>query len=165
MEAQFAHSRPPQAPANRKQRRKAKAMAATPDPRQIARLTDLLRQQQFAEGGSQAEQFAKRWPNHPLGWTVLGMCLTALGAFLMLQVDGAAHFIISGEFFVVLCFDAKQLQGVTDNKLNRADDRRESTADLSGAGGADGRTVRPYHRGRPHRHFDPDGRTKRPPGP
>ena len=81
MEAQFAHSRPPKVPANRKQRRKAKAMAETPDPRQIARLTDLLRQQQFAEGGTQAEQFAKRWPNHPLGWTVLGMCLTALGAF------------------------------------------------------------------------------------
>lgn len=81
MEAQFVPSRAPQVPANRKQRRKAKAMADTPDPRQIARLTDLLRQQQYAEGGSQAERFAKRWPDHPLGWTVLGMCLTALGAF------------------------------------------------------------------------------------
>ncbi len=81
MTALFAYNQPPQAPANRAERRKSEAQGTAPGPKDIAQLTELLRQQQFAEGGAAAERFAKRWPGHPLGWTVLGMCLTALGAF------------------------------------------------------------------------------------
>ncbi|MEM8645269.1 MAG: sulfotransferase [Pseudomonadota bacterium] len=81
MTAQFAYNQPSQVPTNRAERRKAQAQRDVPAPKDIAQLTELLRQQQFAEGGAAAERFAKRWPGHPLGWTVLGMCLTALGAF------------------------------------------------------------------------------------
>ncbi|MCP5084477.1 MAG: tetratricopeptide repeat protein [Alphaproteobacteria bacterium] len=70
MGAQFAQCQPSHPPA-----------AQEPDPQEIAHLTTLLGQQQFAEGASTAEEFTKRWPDHPLGWTVLGMCLTALGSF------------------------------------------------------------------------------------
>lgn len=81
MIAQIAYNQPPQTPANPAEPRQEQATADVPSPEDIAHLAELLRQQQFAEGGAAAEQFAKRWPSHPLGWTVLGMCLTALGAF------------------------------------------------------------------------------------
>ncbi|NNF77541.1 MAG: tetratricopeptide repeat protein [Rhizobiales bacterium] len=70
MGAQFARCEPSQPPA-----------APEPDPQDLARLTTLLAQRQFSEGASEADKFAKLWPDHPLGWTVLGMCLTALGSF------------------------------------------------------------------------------------
>ncbi len=81
MTAQFASNRQPQGVGNRQQRRKAQATSQAPDPDRINRLTQLLSQQQFPEGASYAQRFCKRWPDHPLGWTVLGMCLTALGNF------------------------------------------------------------------------------------
>ncbi|MEM8688808.1 MAG: tetratricopeptide repeat protein, partial [Pseudomonadota bacterium] len=81
MIAQFAYNQPPQTLANRAEGHQTQTLDDVPDPKDIAHLAQLLGQQQFAEGGAAAERFAKRWPGHPLGWTVLGMCLTALGAF------------------------------------------------------------------------------------
>ena len=81
MTAQIAYSQPSQTPVKQAEPRQEQAISDVPGPKDIAHLAELLRQQQFAEGGAAAEDFAKRWPNHPLGWTVLGMCLTALGAF------------------------------------------------------------------------------------
>ncbi|CAN0501383.1 unnamed protein product, partial [Discosporangium mesarthrocarpum] len=81
MTAQFAQNQQPQTSAEQPEPPQAKAQAGTPHPKEVSELADLLRRQQFPEGASQADQFSKRWPNHPLGWTVLGMCLTALGAF------------------------------------------------------------------------------------
>lgn len=81
MKAQFAQNQPPQTTDVEPEAPQAPPQTGAPDPKDVSELADLLRRKQFPEGASKADQFSKRWPSHPLGWTVLGMCLTALGAF------------------------------------------------------------------------------------
>ncbi len=81
MAAQFAHRQPLHSEMDQPAEHATRPETQVPDRQEIERLTDLLRQQQFTEGANAAERFTKQWPAHPMGWTVLGMCLTALGAF------------------------------------------------------------------------------------